>query len=351
MNPGRNARLVAFLSLIAAAPSLSEEPAPPKELSQLDAMLGSWESSGTWRMSADAAPVRWTAVSTVERILDGHFIQETTRIDLAAEGSPPLVMRGVIGWDAASKRFRQFAVSNMGFGGVTTLYVAEGGKFVTCHARSEMGRPVVEVAVSEYSKDDCSFRVESSVGGGKFFVSVEGTMKRVGKGCPEDAMAAGPLAPPREELEPIAKHAGDWTYEARISPLRGLPMMETSGKQTVRRILGGHAYRGIVTSDPVPEATQGYRGESYLVWDSEGGSYARLDVDNFGQFTVSTGYREGESRMVYGASGWVYGEPSVSRTIVGWNDDVSVAEMTAHRLAGTAAPEKSFEGRFVRAKD
>jgi hypothetical protein len=314
-------------------------------------MLGSWESSGTWRESADSAPVRWTAVSTVEKVLGGHFIMETTRIDAGTEGSTHFVMRGIIGWDAASKRFRQFAVSNAGFGGVTTLYVAEKGKFVTSHTRSEMGRPVVEVGVSEYTKDGCSFRVERSVGGGKFFVSVEGTMKRGGKGCPGDAIAAEPLAPPPEELAPIAKQVGDWTYKARISPMRGVPMMETSGKETVRGIMGGHAYHGVITGDPMPEAPQGYRGEFYLAWDSEQKSYVSLDIDIYGAFTVSTGYREGENRLVYSHAGSVYGEPSVSRAILGWNDDASVMEITAHRLAGTADPEKSFEGRYVRVKD
>jgi hypothetical protein len=351
MARGRISPLVGLLSLVAVSPSFSGEPAPPEELAQLDVMLGNWDSSGTWRLSRDSAPVRWTAVSTVEKILGGHFIQETTRIEPGTEGSAPVVMRSVVGWDAASKRFRQFAVSNMGSGGVTTLYVAEKGKFVTTYVRSEMGRPMVEVGVSEYSQDGGSFRMESSVGGGQFFVSLEGTMKRGGKGCPADAIVSEPLAPPPAELAPIAKLVGDWSYKARISPMRGLPMMETSGRETVTRIAGGHAYHGVITSDPMPEAPEGYRGEFYLFWDAEQRAYSSLDVDSFGQFSVSTGYKEGENRLVYGMAGSVYGEPSVSRAILGWNDDVSVMEVTAHRMAGAADPEKSFEGRFVRRKD
>lgn len=79
----------------------------------LDTLVGKWNHTVKWSMSADAEPEESTGSSELKWIMGGRFLQHT------AEGiskGQPFEGMGIIGYDNGSKEYTSFWLDNMGTG-------------------------------------------------------------------------------------------------------------------------------------------------------------------------------------------------------------------------------------------
>ena len=329
------------LALLAASIAMAQVPGPPAAISKFDVLLGNWEGSGVWRPTAERPEAEWTAVSTVSKIMNDHFVQEDLRIEFGAPG--PLIYRTIYAWDRYTERFVYAAVSNMGAVDYGEVYWTQEGKLVAASVGAEEGVPVMEQAVYEFSKDRYKFQGRRSGGGEPFFVQIEGSFQR--GGAPFSASeGTEPLsmAPPAAEMAKVEKHVGSWSFTGKVSPMPGFPLVPISGREKIRRILGGHINMATVEGDAAPGAPMAYRGVFYIAWHPENRCFLSVTVDNYGHFGLARGYPLGRHKMVYTSAPVLFGMPQTTRTTEEWNGADEVRFVT-DRCVGDAPPGRSFE--------
>jgi hypothetical protein len=344
---------VALLSLL-VLPNfvLSQDPPPPApELSRYDVMLGNWEGRGVVRESASSEPQKWTAVSTVGKIVDGYGIQGDVKVDLGPEAAVPLMFHTIYAWDDHSKQHVRFGVSNLGSPHVGPVHWTADGKLISSGTMLEQGSVVTDHSVSEFSKDSYKFRIERSVAGGAFFVHVEGTFRRGGNGFSlSDPAAQKGWGEPAKEMQAIRGFAGKWRLKGKVSPMPGMPAFPISGTDEIQEVFGGHVQVGTSRGDPIPDAPKTYAGAFCLAWDSSNNCYQSFGIDNMGGLAFDRGYRHGERKLLYTGSYVIYGAPQTTRMVSEWDASGDKMKLYQDRCALDAPPERSFEGDYERVK-
>lgn len=326
-----------------------DAPKPAKELEKFAPFLGNWKGSGTFRLTEDGQSEPWEGSGTVRKILDGFAILEDMRVDMG-EGVPPLLFRSVYGWDSATRTYRWFTLSNLGFGGTgEARFTSDGKLLVSSEDTDASDRPVLDQTLTWMEGGKYRFLMRRSIAGDEFFVHVQGSYEKsdealdFGSGTEDLA-----VAPPTERLKKIAAQVGMWRFEGKVSPMPGAPTFAVRGKENIRRILGGHAFYGESTGEAAEGDAMRYRGIFHTVWDDATLCYRTLGVDNFGNFEDSRGYLVGDRQLVQTAQSYAYGMPVVSRTVLTWNESGDKLEIKADRCGAAAPCDTAFEATYHR---
>jgi hypothetical protein len=341
--------LLAILACASLAPAQLAPPAP--QLAKFDLMLGNWEGEGVVRMTADAPEQKWTSVMTVEKVLDGYFVEEDTRVDFGPEVPAPILFRTIYGWDAAREQYFYFSLSNLGFGSHGSAFWTDDGKLLVSNTSAQQGTPTTDQSAAHFMKEAAQFRLERSVAGGPFFTHVEGRYRKGTKSF-SASEGTGELAfvPPAGEMAAIRDMLGKWKYKGQISPMPGMGPFPMSGEEHLRPILGGHAYMSNIQGHPSPGAPKTFAGQFYIAWDAANRCYATLNLENYGGFTVEQGHRAGENKMVFLSSTRYYGMPQVQRLVFEWHEGKDKVKLVGDRAGGDSKVDRSLDVEYERVK-
>ena len=336
---------IAF-AFIPVAAAVAQEGAPPvaKEMARFKPLIGNWEGSGTVRPAPGAPEMPWTSVSTTESVLGGHFVMDHMKIDV--EGMPvPIIFNSVSGWDPVREQYVSFETSNMGGAGESTMHFA-GNKVISASSGIEDGAVVADIWVTEFEGDAVRFTGHRSIEGGPLFVFVEGTQQRGGPGFsvgPETASTT--MAPPIEQMSPLAALAGTWDLEGKWKPRGGAEAIAISGRETTEPILGGHALRSHTTGQG---GGVDYEGFGFMAWCPAENCIMSVGYDNMGEYHKAKCWVEGD-HLVAVSAGAYQGRPTASRGMMKLSPDVLTWK--GHAMAGAEEPFLSFEGVWTRAEE
>ena len=336
----------AFAMAVTTGAAVAQQgmPTVAPEMTHFEQMLGDWEGSGVVRMAPDAPAMPWTSTSTTEKVLDGHFVVDSMRIDI--EGLPvPMMFHSINGWDAVAERFVTFGIGNNGDAKETTMHFV-GNKAITTGIMVEDGHVVSDHWVTEYHGDHMHFSGRRSVDGGPFFVHVEGSAKRGGDGFkigPETAAQA--MAPPSESMKALMPMVGTWDVKGEWKPAADAGGMAITGKDVVEVVAGGHALRTTTKGQGGPMI---YEAIGFLTWCPAKNSLVMVVANNMGQYHMSQCWASGEA-VVMVASGAMDGKPSAVRSTLTMDGD----EMTWRNFAaqGTDAPYEAFTSTMTRMEE
>jgi hypothetical protein len=337
--------VILALGLMAAA----QMQGPPPEMKKFDVMLGNWEGTGTAKMVPDQPAGEWTAVSTIKKIMGGHFVQENVRIDIGPD-MPQMIFYSVYSWDPAAKRYMCFMCGNMGAFTSLPVYWTEDGKLVNGGVATEHGNVMTDRAVTEFSDDEVRFKCLRAAGSGEFYVCLQGSMKRGGPGFAVTGETAGvSLSPPDEHVKAVAPMAGNWSFKGRMKMMSGSPWMDISGQEAIEPILGGHVYVSRVTGDPIPDMPR-YEGLSFTGWDEQANCLKTFGFCTMGDAHGVNVYPKGDKRLIFTNSAVYHGHPMVQRMVLEISDDGNGMKIWSDSITADGDPERCFEGTYTKTK-
>jgi len=336
------------LGLIAAA----QMEGPPVEMKKFDVMLGNWEGSGTAKMDPDQPGGEWTAVSTVKKIMGGHFIQENVRINIGPD-MPPMMFWTIYSWDATTKRYMCFMCGNMGGFVRTPVYWTEDGKLVHGSVATEQDKVMTDRSVTEFSENEVRFECLRAAADGEFYVCLKGSMKRGGPGFAVTGETAElRLSPPEEKLKAMAPMAGNWSFKGRMKMMPGSSWTDISGQVSMQPMLGGHVYVERVIGDPMPDMpnTPRYEGLSFTGWDEQTNCLRCYGFDTMGDAHGITVYPKGEKRLIFTNSMVHNGNPMVQRMVLEFSADGNGMKIWSDSITSDGDPQRCFEGTYTKTK-
>lgn len=131
------ARLIGFVSLaFAATAAIAQMPAEiPKELKDLEWMLGEWSGKATWEFPG--AP-KMEAEMSFTTVWDGPFMKSTSAQDM---GGMKVIETMYMAWDADKKRFSSWTFTNFAATPRIEHATMEGGNFVAISEPWSIGMP------------------------------------------------------------------------------------------------------------------------------------------------------------------------------------------------------------------
>jgi hypothetical protein len=321
---------------------------PAKQLKKLDRMIGHFEGSGTVNPGAGIPAMKWTSTSHCKKVLDGHFLQEETIIDLG-EGAPaPIAFRTLFGWDASKQRYVSAAIGNMGPAKIETVHFVDDDTMVTTGSAYEEGEFVVERWVTKFTKDGYTFSSQRAIADGKFETYVTGTVKRV-KAAARGGVAVNAtasFAPVPKQMTALAKLAGTYSFKGSMQMDASMPEIPISGTEKLTTSFGGNIVEGWVDGDPV-ENMGTYKAWFAFCWDPNQNCYVQLYANNMGEIGESHGYRIGND-FVFTMQGLQNGLPALARTIVKCDENGTVTKSLAHSIVGANDPLKMFKATYTK---
>lgn len=324
---------------------------PAKGMAKFKVMLGNWEGSGNAWMEAGTEPGAWTAVSTTSEILNGHVVQEDTRIEFGP-GMPPLEFRTFYGWDAAADQPVVYGVSNKGDGWEGTIRWADDHTIVGSTHHVENGAPLAERSFTRFAKDSYSFQVDRAKGTAPFFTHVEGSFRRSQKSFDARAAEASVhFVPPGSEgtaLKELARFEpmiGNYELSGKVAMTPGAPMTDITGREQVEWMFGKSvlAYHG--ASDP--HEGFAWEGYGYQWWDPVKRCFVHLHVNNMGEIGTSEGRWLDERKLAFTRMGVRQGTPSVERTMLELSEQGRIARVYSDAIQGAGAPARGFEATYT----
>ena len=137
--------LIGFMSCLVLGQDSAEPMGPPKpapELQKFNRLVGNFEGSGTASMVPGAPAGGWTSQSTYKWILGGHFLQEDTRVDIAAMGEmkmPPMFFRSFYGWNRENKKYMSCSIGNMGPAEIAEIHWSDNDTMIVVNTGIEEG--------------------------------------------------------------------------------------------------------------------------------------------------------------------------------------------------------------------
>lgn len=336
---------VLSLSLLAAPFASAQEapPGPAPELQKLAPLVGHWSGSGSVQMGPQAS--KWTAQSTYAWVLDGHFLQEDTRVvfdDMAA----PMTFRAYHGWDRENGRYVTAAIDNGGEARLEPLHLLPDGTMVQLQRRYEQGLPYAERARWRVDGDAMELRIVLLTTEGPSATAVEGTLARGEEAFAIDwDSAAWNDAKPAPELQRLARSAGTYTFSGAMVMQPGAPATEITGTDTFAPVFGGTIFRGESVGEAEGMPGQ-WRGEVFWSFDAHRKCLAGVYVGNMGEVMTMQAWWAGPAELVSTFAGTRQGTPVAERMVLTFDDEGRAAEAVADTLVGTAAPYRSFWGSY-----
>jgi hypothetical protein len=329
----------------AAAPPGME---PAKEVARFDGLIGKWSGEGGGQMWTPEGmqEFSWTSDSNYERVLDGHFVRETTRIVIDENPAMTMTFQSFFGFDRETSRYVGASVGNTGECSVSEIKWIDDHTMLMARVRSEENAFAGERWWTTVGKDTIEFIGREWRNGDTEFKHVWGNMKRVEKIDPIALDASFAPMPVAEPMHDIAGIAGEYRFAGTLQMDENAEFPVT-GTESIRPGFGGHILEMTIHGDPIPGMGGAYEAYGFEGWNHEKGCYTSLYVSNFGEIGQGEVRRVGD-RYVRTAMALRGGEPMVSRSIVTLGDDGKIEHVTEHTLIGTRGLLRSYDAKYTR---
>lgn len=334
----RTALFMGAIGLVASSAFAQE---PSAQLRRFDRMIGNWEGSGEVFIGPGAEGMPWTSVSTVQRILDGHFFQEDLRIEFG-EGMPPMIWRSIYGWDSEHDRPIIHSVSNDGASMAGNMHWQDENTTISVSHGVEEGTPYAERATTHWGDGVARFVIERALGDGPFFEHVKGSFKKsektVSATSVENSIAFGE---PNSNLRIFDKMMGTYRGKGQIVLTPGADRTDLDYEISINWMLGGMA---MIVHAPATEVIPEFWGYGY--WDVENANIGYFRVDSRGRYKSFQGLPTGDGKIVYASTYSVDGMLGTERLVLTLADDGTLAGVRVELLLGANAPIEVVAARY-----
>ena len=330
-----------FLSLLPVALRAQAASKPAPELAKFQSLIGDWKGSGGGKAATPDGVVEyaWTSVSRYRLVLGGHFIEETTRIEVDGWGA--IGFRVYLGYNRHTKTFRQHVIDNMT--GVATADVQwiDDKSWITASRSFIDGEVKGERVVTKIvDADNVEFECREWVGGGDETPTVYGKMHRVDELPPIDIDAVAPMIGPVAEMASVRKMSGTYKFRGMLA-MSPEQKLDIAGTESIDPVFGGVAVRVTIVGDPIP-GMGSYQSFGAIGWNPSKGCYSVFYCDNMGDAMVLDGWMR-PAAFVQMATMVVDGRPSVLRGIAHLGEDGKLQRATEDRMDGESAPLRGFD--------
>lgn len=151
--------MTAALFLVTIVSAFAQDPSPPKEVSDLAWMVGTWSGSGNISFGGHAVAI----TSTMTVSFDGQFLK-TVSVD-ESSGSK-LTKTSMLGWDAAKGQYISYSFTNIAPVPRIANGKMEGGKLVMVSDpwKAEGMTAVDRETMSKISDTKCGLVIELQEG-------------------------------------------------------------------------------------------------------------------------------------------------------------------------------------------
>ncbi len=324
-----------------------EVPAPASQLKKFEPFIGDWQVSGTMRATADAPETPWTARESLRWALGGHFVQQELLIEFG-EAMPSLAFTGFMGWDNEHQRYVSLGASNLGEVAHMEPQFPDDNTMIVARTGFMEGQLMVERNILKIGDGTYSFEIEMAMGDGPFFTTVKGTATRsAARGQALAVEATMSMAPPAAEMATFEKFVGESDIVGTMIPAPGAPEMPITGTETFSMIMGGTVMKNRVIGDAGPGAPP-YEGIGFTAWNPVDQCYDMISVDNMGMSGKAQLRDMGNGVFVGTASAMMYGQPTVTRTILTCDAQGIPVSVVADSIAGTGDVQRVFSGKYSR---
>lgn len=355
-------RLVAVLvlSLVPAFSTLSpvplnaqpEElgmPSPASELARFAPLLGHWSGSGTVNMAPGMPPSAWTSKSTVQWVLDGHFLQEEMRIDIEGMGAP-IVMRSFYGWDASQNRYVAFEVWNSGEVNTADQVSWTGdGALVSVSLSTQDGTSVLQRSITRITPEGVHYTMQVARGGGELTTLVDGMLRRsetpysINSSEWQSLMGEVP-----EGMRRLHRMQGRYTMTGSMTPAPGAPALDIAAEEILEPVFGGAVMRMHVIGAPLPGAGFQYEALGYRGWNAECDCYTEIYLANTGEAVSQELRWMGDAQLITVGSFLQSGQPQARRSTVMLDETGGLKTVSADMLGTSGTVQRVFQGDYRR---
>lgn len=340
--------LLSAITLVAAPAAQPPDMSPAKQVKQFEKLIGTWEGSGKVSHGAGMPAEKWTAKSSADWALGGHFVREDVSIKMPSMPNP-LEIINLYGWDRENERYVQLEINNIGVARLLEVHFTADGKMITGGKSMMMGEPVVERWVSEFADGEVSFIGQQAEGAGPFYEMVSGSMKRTEAKAADVAIADAAFVPEMvfaqtAAIGKLAGAVGDYKMKGWFVPAPGADKMEFTGAETVHRIFGGSVIEMVTKGDPMPGMPD-YEGLGWMSWDDHKKCYNMIYANNMGEVAMQEGRKLG-NKIIMTSAGLYQGQPTAGRGVIELEADGSFGSSTGHHIMGDAEPVQVFEGVY-----
>ncbi len=151
--------LTVTISLVCVATAVAQEMGPPKEVTALGWMVGTWTASGKIAFGGQETDI--TSSMTVS--FDGYFLK-TVSVDKSAGFK--MTKTVMIGWDAAKSQYESYTFTNMAPKARVAHGKMDGSKLVMVAEpwAAEGMTAVMRETMSKFSDTKCGLLLEMKIG-------------------------------------------------------------------------------------------------------------------------------------------------------------------------------------------
>ncbi len=332
-----------------AEPGAMMMPAPAKELAKLQMMIGEFEGDGVATAEPGAAPMEWTARSSVRKSMGGHWIIEETRIEFGGGAMPPLYFRSYTGWDRERKHFVSYSVSNMGAVSRTRLRALPNNRFLVAGVHTEEGKTVVEQTLVEYGKKGYEFISKRGVDGAALADHVKGSFRRIDKAKVQIAEAAFPMPSPNPQLAKLKGMVGSYSMKGSMVPMPGMSEVPIAGSQDISLVFGGQVLWFEAKGAPISGFS--YEGFAAMAWDKNRNCYRMIYVNNMGESGISDAMYEDQSRqLAVFATAPMMGRLASHRSVMQLAKDGTIQNSLDEIMLGKEKTYVPFKATYTRSR-
>ena len=359
----RSPQLFCLSLLLCTAPAVTQEDMlkPAKQLQKYASLVGTWEGSGTVIDAPSAPPTRsrptaarvankWTAKSTYQWVLGGHFLRQDTRVDLGEQGT--LAFCNFYGWDRETQRYMLFEHSNMGTAEAIELHWPAEDTMVHVSTGVEGGKPLVERWTSKIRGNTLTFSCHQALGNSDFFVHARGEMKRTSKTVPMVKVVDAAFMPniiiAAKKIKPLKGMIGSYKMKGwMIEP--GQPKTDISGIETVSLMFGGTLVQLEVKGDPRLDMPKmpAYEGWGCIAWNDHKQCYTSFWLSNYGEIGIDE-CRIADNRLIMTIARLHQGQPIAGRSVIELGANGQITKLYADRILAAGEPQRTLEAIYTK---
>src|SRR5207248_372482 len=141
-----------------AAGAAAKAPALPKEIKDMDCLVGKWNATGTMKMGADSASVKLTWDC---RRASGDYGVECKAQLTGVPGMAVYHETDLFGYDAGGNKYHWFSVTNAGETHDHQAAPSSGNKLEFVYNGVQEGKPFKEVIDMTFSDDSKAIQLSS----------------------------------------------------------------------------------------------------------------------------------------------------------------------------------------------
>ncbi|MCZ6506575.1 MAG: DUF1579 family protein [Acidobacteria bacterium] len=346
----RSPQLFCLSLLLCSAAAVTQDDMlkPATQLQKYASLVGTWEGSGTVIDAPSAPANEWTAKSTYQWVLGGHFLRQDMSVDFDEQGT--LLFRNFYGWDRETQSYMLFETSNMGTAEAIELHWPAEDTMVHTSTGVEGGQLSVKRWISKIRGNTLTFSCQQALGESDFFLHARGEMKQTSKTVSMVKLVDAAFMPEiiiaAEKIKPLSGMIGSYKMKGwMIEP--GQPKTDISGIQIVKLLFGGTLIELEMKGDPMPNMPA---RESWgcIAWDDHKQSYTSFRLSNDGEIVIDECRIVTDNKLIMTTARLHQGQPIAGHSVMELGANGQITKLYAEGILAAGEPQRIFEAVYTK---